>query len=68
MKEIWWAPARVISLIIVFMLDANPSIHDKMMEIETKYPLTLLNEYIEPTFLLVNTVLVAWLLYKNVEN
>lgn len=68
MKEIWWAPARVISLIIVFMLDAKPSIHDKMMEIETKYPLTLLNEYIEPTFLLVNTVLVAWLLYKNVEN
>lgn len=64
-KEIWWAPVRIIGLIITFILDVNPTIHDKMMKIETVLPFTSLNEYIESTLLLVNTVLVAWLLYKN---
>lgn len=65
MKEIWWAPVRVISLIIVNLLDINPSLHNNMMKIEREFPLTSLNEYIEPTLLLVNTTLVALLLYQN---
>ena len=64
-KESWWIPVRAISLIIVFFLDVNPSIHNKMMEIETKIPLKSVNEYIEPIFLLVNTFFIACLLYKN---
>lgn len=66
MKEIWWMPIRVISLTIVLFFDViYPSLHDNMMKIEKQFPLTSLNEYIEPTFLLVNTLLVGLLLYKN---
>jgi hypothetical protein len=35
------------------------------MKIETEFPMKSMNEYIEPLFLLVNTVLVGWLLLSK---